>query len=112
MQADINIGGLRHKVKVMNRVNNIDAAGGQYESYVSLGDRHASIDPISGREYFTGQQTAQEANYKIRMRYLAGITPSTRLVYGARVFDVLHIANISEQNRVLMLMCKEVFNGG
>jgi len=68
---------------------------------------HASIEPISGREYFSAQTTQADVTHRINLRYVAGVKPKMRVKYGSRIFDILSVSNVDERNRELQLMCRE-----
>ena len=104
----MNSGKLRHRVTVEGLTETQDASGDVVKSYTVLGSVWAAIEPLSGREYFQAQQVVSEATSRIRLRYLPGVVPSSRVLFGSRVFDVLHVANPEERNVELLLLCKEL----
>lgn len=104
-------GKLRHTVTIQQRTAGSPqrtASGQPDTSWTTFqAGVPCSIDPISGREYFTQQQVQGEVTHRIRLRYLAGITQSMRVLYGARVFDIVSVLNWEERNIELHLMCVE-----
>ena len=71
-----------------------------------------SIEPISGREYWAKHQAQAEVSHRIRMRYIPGVLPTMRIVYGDRIFEIESVIDWEERNEYLQLMCKEVVQGG
>ena len=67
----------------------------------------ASIEALSGREYFAAAQTANAVSHRVTVRYVPGVTPRMRVVYGSRVFSVESAINLEERGRWLQLMCTE-----
>lgn len=74
----------------------------------------ASVEPLQGREYFSGPFQIGENIIRIRIRYLEGITRKMRIRYGNRLFDIYSVIDGMESHRELQLMCKEgeAYNGG
>jgi len=67
----------------------------------------ASIEPVSAKEYFASGQIQSEITHKIIMRYRRNMTTDKRIKYGNRYYDITQIINTREENRELVLMCKE-----
>ena len=74
----------------------------------------ASVEPLQGREYFSGPFQIGENIVRIRIRYLEGITRKMRIRYGNRLFDIYSVIDSMESHRELQLMCKEgeAYKGG
>lgn len=70
----------------------------------------ASIEPIQGREYFSGVFQVGENVIRVRMRYQPNlqITAKMRVKYGKRVFDIENVIDSKEVHNELQLMCKEI----
>ena len=71
----------------------------------------ASIEPLSGREYWQASQSQSEATVRITIRYRAGIDDRIRLRYegpeGPVVYEMRSPPiNLLEKNRYLQLMCR------
>lgn len=67
----------------------------------------ASVEPLQGREYFSGPFQMGENIIRVRIRYLEGITNKMRIKYGKRLFDIYSVIDSMESHRELQLMCKE-----
>lgn len=67
----------------------------------------AAIEPLQGREYFSGPFQMGENIVRIRMRYLEGITRKMRVKYGDRLLDINSVIDSREAHREIQLMCKE-----
>lgn len=79
---------------------------GPYTNYIAA---NAAIVPISGKDFIAGLAEQSEITHRVIMRYQSGVKPNMRVVYGSRLFDVLHVINANEANRELNLLCKELF---
>ncbi|MDW7651312.1 MAG: phage head closure protein, partial [Bacillota bacterium] len=84
----------------------------EVEAWVDIGTVWASIEPLSGREFFAAQQVNAEVSTKITLRYKAGIKPEMRVLFAGRVFEILSVINLEEKNIQFVLMCKEVLGSG
>jgi len=100
-------GKLRNTIAIEQVAETQDADGSVIESWSTFASAQASIEPISGREYFAAQTTQADVTHRISLRYLAGVMPKMRVKYGSRIFDILSVININERNRELQLMCRE-----
>jgi SPP1 family predicted phage head-tail adaptor len=103
----VRIGRLRHRIAIERVTETRDTDGSVIETWSTYATVQASIDPISGREYFAAQSVQADLTHRIVMRYLSGIVPKMRVKYGSRIFDILSVINVSERNRELQLMCRE-----
>lgn len=59
----------------------------------------AEIESVSGQETYRGRQLEAGVNYVVRMRYLAGLLPTMRVVpadgpFNALTFDVRYVQNL------------------
>jgi SPP1 family predicted phage head-tail adaptor len=80
------------------------------QSWVLLATKRASIEPITGREYWDGNQTLADQSFILKTSYdttSATITPKGRILFGSREFDIITKVNPSELNEELHFMCKE-----
>jgi SPP1 family predicted phage head-tail adaptor len=101
-------GKLRHKVTLEQLDTGQDSAGAVERSWSDFArDIWASVEPLSGREYFQAQQVASETSVRVRIRYRSGVLPTMRVVYGDRRFEILAVIDPEERHRELQLMCSE-----
>ena len=101
------IGKLRHKITIQEYTASRDSFGAEVEGWSDKASVFASVTPMSGKEYFASQQLNAEVTTKITIRYLAGITPKMRVMFGNRIFEILSVLNFEERKIELNLMCKE-----
>ncbi len=102
------IGNLRHRVVLQKKVVTEDEIKQQSEVWNDYAYVWASIEPISGREYFAARQESAEVTARITIRYLKDVTPDMQVLFGNRAFEVVSVINPKETNESLILMCKEV----
>jgi SPP1 family predicted phage head-tail adaptor len=99
---------LRHKIEIQNKVTRRSATGGEMVTWDAFAYAWASIEPLSGKEYFSARQAQATISHKIMMRYQSGIKPYYRISWGERNFDINAILNDGERNVSLTLFCTEV----
>lgn len=103
------IGTLRHRIQIQIKTISEDSLKQQTESWTDVATVWARIEPLSGREYFQARQETAEVSVKVTMRYRNDISPSMRLRFEDRIFEVLSVINPEERCILLLLMCKEVY---
>ena len=86
-----------------------DGMGGSGTVWASLSiNIWAAIWPISAKEMFQSYQITNTVSHKIRIRYRSDITPSMRVKYRTKYFNIVSIINPEMGNELLDLICKEV----
>lgn len=103
-------GRLRHTVTILQRSATRSPTGDEVVTWPTFATRRASVEPLTGKEYFAARQEIAEVNYRVRLRYdstVAGVLPSWRISYDGRTFDIQSLINYRERNRELILMCAE-----
>lgn len=101
MQRDFN-----KKITIQKPVETQGTAGGvvvMWEDFMT--NIWASINPISGREYFAAKSAQAETTHHIDFWYIPGITSEMRVKYGNKIFEIESVLNVKEQNRVINLLC-------
>lgn len=78
------------------------------EDWKDIATTCASINPISGKEYYSAETINSDLTHKIRLRYRRGITPDMRVLYNGRIFYIISVINEYEKNTMLQLMCREL----
>lgn len=71
----------------------------------------ASLDPISGREFQSGDQTTADVGYRVRMRYsqkTSEITPKMRIWHRDRTFEIVRASDVENRHVEMVLDCREV----
>ena len=68
----------------------------------------AYVSPATGREYDESQKIRAETTYNVVTRYFNGIESNMKILYGAKVFDIVSVLDINESHRELKIVCSEV----
>jgi SPP1 family predicted phage head-tail adaptor len=108
-------GNLRKRITVQSRSAATDTFGAQLEQWTDVIDLWADISPGAGRETFSAGAVQEQVSHVITIRWpgpAVSITPSCRVKYGVRVFNVEYVSNVDERNRTLTLGAVELLNQG
>ena len=107
----MDIGSLRHSVRLENPTLTADGDGGYTTSWAMLspGIVSASIEPATQRslERLVSNAVSSDASHVVTMRYHSGVTTKTRVVFLGRTLNVVGVQNIEERNEILRLACVE-----
>lgn len=104
----LKIGKLKHRVTLQEYTATRDSYGAELEAWVDIATVWASVEPLTGREYFQTQQINAEISTKVTIRFKAGVTAKMRLIYNDRVFEIISVINTEEKDVQLVLMCREM----
>lgn len=103
----VRAGQLRHKITIQAIAATRDAAGGQATTYTDGDVVWGAIRPLNGRELFTARSVAADVTHEITIRRYEGLTPKMRFSHDSRYFNIEHIRNIEERDRLMIVLCKE-----
>ncbi len=108
----MDIGRLNRKVEILTFVWERDDFGGQEGTWVTTDVRWASIEPVSGTEYYTAQQVSAETVVKITLRYTTNVTVLNRIRYGNSLYEITGVLDDKTGHKATILNCKEIVNDG
>ncbi|MHB8124649.1 MAG: phage head closure protein [Desulfitobacteriaceae bacterium] len=109
----MNPGILKHVIDIQKELTSRDSYGASTKEWVTfLRSARASVEPLTGREFFAAQQVNSEITHLVKMRYRSGIIPEMRLKFGNRYFDIRSAINIKEAGKEMYLRCTEVLPNG
>jgi SPP1 family predicted phage head-tail adaptor len=107
----MDIGAMRHRITLQTpAAATPDGDGGFTETWTALATVWASIVPATARdlERLVAGTVQSSATHLVTIRYLAGVTTKTRVVFGTRLFSVTGMQNPEERNISLVLVCQEI----
>lgn len=98
----------RHTISITLQVKSGTGDRGQDTySITTLGTVPAKIEPLDGRKLEIARQLVPLATHEVTIRYLAGVVPDCKVVYGSRTFNVGAVRNVKENNYHQVLTCIE-----
>lgn len=108
---------LKHRLSLQQEVLTADDAGGFVRGWQEIAQLWADLQPItgggsklntsSGKEVFMAGQVQAQISHRITLRWREGVSPSMRLVFEGRAFNIRYVADIGEANEVLELLVQE-----
>lgn len=101
------IGKLRHRITFQEHLKTPDGYKGHTTEWTNFVMVWASIEPLTGREFFAAHQIKAEVTHRVKIRYRDDITVKMRIQFGVRVFDIESILDIKERHEVLEILCRE-----
>jgi len=101
-------GNLKHKIEIQSYTETSNDLGEVTKGYSTFKTIYASITPLAGKEYFASKQVNAKVSHKIECRFISGVLPNMRIVYGTRIFNIESVINIREVNKTLQIMAVEV----
>ena len=102
------IGKLRHLVKLQSSIDTMSDYGEETKTWVTIESIYASVEPLRGRELLEFDQMEAEISHRIIIRATDNATPSTRILWGSRIFDINVVRKIEEREIMMELFCKEL----
>jgi len=102
------IGDLRHRISFEEEVKTPDGYLGSTVTWRSVTTVWASVEPLSGREYFYGQQISSEISHRIRIRYNETVDAEMRINFGGRYMQIASILDIKERHQFQEILAQEV----
>lgn len=100
-------GALRHHITIQSPVSVNGIAGAETE-YVYFADAMSLIEALRGNDQWRMGQFTSQKFVSIRLRWIAGVVSSMRVLFEGRVFVVQDAVDVQERKRVLQLLCVEL----
>ena len=108
----MNIGMKRKRVVLQSVTRAQDSFGDAADAATTLQTIWASVAPLKGDERSAAQVVHANVSHSVRFRWssvAAGLKPDDRVMLGSRVFDIVAVMNLLEENREIELLCTERF---
>ncbi len=110
MKQDL-IGRFRHKITFQSESESADSGGGYTLSWTNVSTVWAEVKPLASSrtsaERLQAGQLEDKVIYKVTTRYLSGITPKMRILFGTRVFNIRSVINLGEKDELLEIIADE-----
>ncbi len=108
----VHSGRLRFRITIEQALEVQNEYGEVERTWSMFAIRWSDVQPLRGNERVEADQTNSQVSHKVTVRYLEGITPKMRILFGARVLNIESIINIDGRNRTMELMCREESDDG
>jgi len=100
---------LRHRVEIGRYAGGKDQWGDpiplQWQPVCTV---WAAVGGLTGRLYFEAQQTAQQSDHRVTIRYRKGIEPGMVVRHDGRELEIQAALDKDGRRRWLELLCREV----
>lgn len=101
------IGDMRHRVTFQQSIKTPDGYKGFTVGWQDVVTVWASVEPLTGREYFYSHQIKAEVTHRVKIRYRTDITTKMRIKHRNRVLGIESIIDLKERCKMLEIFCKE-----
>lgn len=101
-------GRLRHLIIIERPSETQGTTGEMVPSWSSFATVWGSVEPLRGREFWSAKEMQAQIDTRIRIRYLAGVTPKMRVLYGERVYLIYAVIDPEYRHQELQLMSQEL----
>ncbi|WP_124728807.1 phage head closure protein [Staphylospora marina] len=101
------ISDFRHRITFQEYVTTEDELGQQIGQWVDVHTCWAAIKTIQGREYVAAGAERNEGMIRFVVRYTPGISPTMRISYKGRIFDINFVVNDDERNKTMTIFATE-----
>jgi len=99
-------GALRHKIRIESGKDVQDSTGNITRTWSTFATVRASIEPLSGKEFFRAHSINEQFTVRVRLRYLSGLDTDKRIVdtVTSEIYNILAIVNVDRRNREIEIM--------
>ena len=101
------IGNLRHRITFEKPVKVADGYKGHTVTWQDVITVWASVDPLSGREYFYAHQIKAEVSHRVRIRYNEKVSTEMRIKHKDRYLMIESIIDLKERREIQEILAKE-----
>ena len=104
--AKLRAGTLRHKIIIQRKTETKGAAGAIVNTWNNIKITRASINPITGKEWFINESIVNEVDQYLMLRK-TDLTPADRIIYKSRIFNIVRVLNVAERGNKFIVLAKE-----
>jgi len=107
-------GPLREYVAIQTNTPTRDPYGDEADVWATAETVNASVRPVRGNESWAAAAVQAGVDFVFRMRYTANATPTARLSYDSRNFEIVSVRNAdpvymgAERDTFIEVMGKEI----
>lgn len=101
------IGDMRQRITFQQEVKTADGSKGFTVAWQDVISVWASVQPLSGREFFQAHQIKAEITHRVKIRYRTDITVKMRIKHKDRYFAIESILDKKERREELEIFCRE-----
>lgn len=103
----VRAGSLRDRLTLERPQYSPDGAGGRVETWVSVASVWGQVIAKSGSESVDAGRFSGSVSHEVTLRYRDDVKPTMRLVYGAKIFEIIGVLNQTNRKDWLTCLCVE-----
>ena len=107
MSKKLAIGDMRHRITFQKPIKTPDGHKGHTVKWQDVITVWASVEPLSGREYFSSHQISAVVTHRVKIRYREGLIETMRIKHRERVLAIESILDKKERREELEILCGE-----
>ena len=101
-------GKLNRRITIQRKTVTPDSYNQPIETWKDEFSIWAQVISSGGREYYAAQKLNASTEIVFSIRYTTGVTPTDRIKYGSRVFEILSVNDVDGMREELRVSTKEV----
>lgn len=101
----INVGELKRVIKFRKYVGEDDWTTNTEMPIVC--ETWAKINPITGKQFWEAQSVGSTVTHEVYIRYREDISANMVIDYKGRIFDIVYLFNMDEEDRFIKILAKE-----
>lgn len=103
-------GELKQRITIQQPTYTKNAIGEKIATWATWATVWAAVEPAVGNQYYAAKQADSQVTGKIRIRYIRGLQPTMRILYGDRVMNIVSIVIPKEAKREIVIYYSEVLD--
>jgi SPP1 family predicted phage head-tail adaptor len=108
----MSIGEMKHRITFLRITQVLNENGFESEISQEYKTVWAAVSNPNGREFFAAAQVNAQNTVKFKVRYLAGLDQSMKILFQGKTYDITAIDNIKYKNRYIEIQAMEVAADG
>ena len=112
MARIIKAGKYNKAITLQKQVSEPNDYGGIVTKWRNVAQVRAAVEPLQGKEFFSGAVPLGENIVRVRIRYGVNVDHTMRVKYEKRQLEITNIIDSKESHRELQLICKELLGNG
>ena len=101
------VGTLDQRITIQIATTSRGSSGEQIEAWQTWRTVWANVQTTGGSENFYSPQLVAEATHKIKIRYLALIKSTMRVLWQGRILDITYVDPSRQRRGEMFLLCQE-----
>lgn len=101
---------LNKRVTIERKATGQDAFGQPLTGWEPVATVWASIEDMTGRQYFAAQAAQNQVQTKVTIRHRDGIEPAMRVIHGTTIYDIQAVLG-TDRHTLALMVAKGLSNG-